>query len=525
MSSECNPETDIDGPRATGTNDNTYVDNLNSNSDNNNDKSENGDIRSAQKQCEIQKISDQVRDKAVKTEEEMAGHTPELGVKYDAKFDLVNILMIGTTASGKTKMTRDLIRGFFKNLTRVYCISTIKMSKEVLIDDNKNFPSHMQVRHYRIITVKDLNNVINTIKGLCEMDQSIDKNVRSVIIFDDVISVANKCTAYGTFLTYCRNYNTSTINIFQAVVSQSTAWKVLVSNCPILIMFQLGFTGTEAARILNTVISMRGATTHSQSWLNRLYIDIVVTNSNYGHLLIDVRPVKAFNVASVRTDITNIFYQRCFAGNPLDEKEYRQFVSKRYKGSMMRIKSLEEFISPDQQTVKQVDSNTYIDNSSRKIVAKRKLKTREAYPAEEDKKVANSSTYPVSQPENEQLRQTTTELSTRKRKSSNKSYLPDCRCQAIKRTSSTVKVSKPSDNESEATLDSENSGTASNCSDDGSYGQQKTTRSAKQRRLSSRRATPSKRYAREIRGREWSGRNKKNEKLKKKANAPINRGK
>ena len=194
---------------------------------------------------------------------------------YDAQFDLINnILLLGTTASGKIQLSRDLIKkGFFKNLTQVYCVSTIKMSKEVLIEDNKNFPSHMRVRHYRINSAQDLSNVIETIKGLCEVDKTDDPDVRSIIVFDDVISVASKGNAYYTFLTYCRKYNVSTINIFQAVINQTNAWKVIVSNCPVLVMFQLGFTSADAARILNSVISMRRATTHSQSWLNRTNIN------------------------------------------------------------------------------------------------------------------------------------------------------------------------------------------------------------------------------------------------------------
>ena len=350
-------------------------------------KDEKQEIRTAgndQKSSEIQRISDRVRDNVIKTEEQLAGTSPEVGVKYDAQFDLVNILMLGTTASGKTHLSRVLIKkGFFKNLTRVYCVSTIKMSAETLAADNKNFPSHMRVRHYRINTASDLSDVIDTIKGLCELDQSENPDVRSLIIFDDVISVGNKCNAYYTFLTYCRKFNTSTINIYQAIVNQSNAWKVIVSNCPILVMFQLGFTGTMAARILNSVISMRGATTNSQSWLNRLFIDTVVTNSNYGHLFIDVTPSKAFNVASVRTDIANIFFQRCFAGNPVDEKEYRSFISARESGSTMIVKSIQDAISPESVDIAQKQDNS---NFSEEKTGRKSLK-RKRYRAEEEKKI------------------------------------------------------------------------------------------------------------------------------------------
>ena len=494
MSSECNPEMEVD-------NISDLNDDVNNDYCNNPDTNDDVNIGSAQKHSEIQRISERVRDKAIKTEEEMAGKNPELGITYDAQFDLVNVLMLGTTASGKTKMSRDLIKkGFFKNLTRVYCVSTIKMSNEVLTEDNKNFPSHMRVRHYRINSAQDLSNVIDTIKGLCELDQSTDKDVRSIIIFDDVISVASRCNAYYTFLTYCRKYNTSTINIFQAVINQTNAWKVIVSNCPILVMFQLGFTSAVAARILNSVISMRGATTHSQSWLNRLFIDIVVTNSNYGHLFIDVTPSKAFNVASVRSDITNIFYQRCFAGNPLDEKEYRQFVSGRYKDSLMRVQSLQDIIPADQQIVKQNDNS---DNNRSKTI--KSTSKRGTYQAEEEKENVNSSTNQKKQEkkekkEDDQLRPATAEISTGKRKSPNQSYLPTCRCQTDKPTSR-FKDSKASDNESETSSDSSSS--------NGSKGDKETSFRSKQRRLSSRRTTP------DIRGRRINARRNRGRKKKK----------
>ena len=191
----------------------------------------------SKKKSEIHTISDRIYDKSIKTEEERAGNSPEIGVKYDAQFDLVNMLMLGTTNSGKTQLSRDLVKkGFFKNLTRVYCVSTIKMSPSMLLEDNKYFPLHMRVRHYRINSAGDLAEVIDTIKSMCEVDQSENPNVRNLIIFDDVISVANRCNTYYTFLTYCRKFNKSTINIFQAVVNQSNAWKVIVSNCPVLVM-------------------------------------------------------------------------------------------------------------------------------------------------------------------------------------------------------------------------------------------------------------------------------------------------
>ena len=110
--------------------------------------------------------------------------------------------MLGTTASGKTKLSRDLMKkGFFKNLTRVYCVSTISMMPRMLAEDNRNFPSHMRVRHYQVNSAGDLTDVIDEIKGLCEEDQRSNPDIRNLIIFDDVISIANKCVAYYTFLT------------------------------------------------------------------------------------------------------------------------------------------------------------------------------------------------------------------------------------------------------------------------------------------------------------------------------------
>ena len=202
---------------------------------------------------------------------------------------------------------------------------------------------------------------------------------------------------------------------------------------------------------------------------------------------IDVTPSKGFDVSSVRTDITNIFFQRCFAGNPLDEKEYNSFISEREEGSTMVVKTLQETISPRQNSdLQNIQKDKKNINNEASLTAQKTYKTgskRKNYQSEEQKnseiEVKNNEN---SNEFNESSQQTSANYNdSRRKRSPDKSYISSHRAATTYRANcSTGTDESQSENEKPCSYQKETTK---------SRNREKRTR----QRLSSRRTAPSSR--------------------------------
>ena len=123
--------------------------------------------------------------------------------KYDAKL-MNNILVLGQTGGGKTVYVEKLIENGFIYGDDLVWISADKLVSSVRFDYQKRFARMDTFAFYQVSATSDLDLLLNgLVPELTERHRETNRN--TLIVFDDLISIADQSRVYSRFLETCRH--------------------------------------------------------------------------------------------------------------------------------------------------------------------------------------------------------------------------------------------------------------------------------------------------------------------------------
>ena len=258
-----------------------------------------------------------------------------------------NLLVIGQAGSGKTYFVENLLaNGFVKGHDLIW-ISSERLSSKVRDDYHDRFKVFQMFRFYVTLSPKDVSGLLQHV--LPQMQERFQKEGRkTVIVFDDLLNIADKSDEYTRFLANSRHYGVITINIFQAF-RNSVRWDAIKANSQMLALFKLSLqAGRVISQVSNIIIGHHEGISKKDSWLYKLFVDVVLNSSQYNHLLIDLRAEADFSPCRFRSQADNRYTQLCYfdSGRHNSYTTYRAIRSK--KGSKSRCFQITAIIYKDQ---------------------------------------------------------------------------------------------------------------------------------------------------------------------------------
>ena len=102
------------------------------------------------------------------------------------------------------------------------------------------------------------------------------------------------------------------------------------------------------SQVSNIIIGHHEGISKKDSWLYKLFVDVVLNSSQYNHLLIDLRAEADFSPCRFRSQADNRYTQLCYfdSGRHNSYTTYRAIRSK--KGSKSRCFQITAIIYKDQ---------------------------------------------------------------------------------------------------------------------------------------------------------------------------------
>ena len=167
-----------------------------------------------------------------------------------------NLLVIGQAGSGKTYFVENLLaNGFVKGHDLIWISSERPLSK-VRDDYHDRFKVFQMFRFYVTLSPKDVSGLLQHV--LPQMQERFQNEGRkTVIVFDDLLNIADKSDEYTRFLANSRHYGVITINIFQAF-RNSVRWDSIKANSQMLALFKLSLQVGRVISIEHNNRSPRG---------------------------------------------------------------------------------------------------------------------------------------------------------------------------------------------------------------------------------------------------------------------------
>ena len=180
--------------------------------------------------------------------------------------------------------------------------------------------THMNVQFYQVQLTSDIDVLLNEL--IPRLTERYRKTGRlTLLVFDDLISIADQLRVYSRFLATCRHYGVTTINIFKTYRG-THCWDGIKANCQTLVLFKMGLASpTVISQVCNVNIGSSGnAKTKRDNWLYRLFTENVLNRGDYNHLLIDMHAQTSFSPTRFRSQTANLYTQRCYfdRGNKTD---------------------------------------------------------------------------------------------------------------------------------------------------------------------------------------------------------------
>ena len=128
----------------------------------------------------------------------------------------------------------------------------------------------------------------------------------TLIIFDELINIADKSSVYARFLAMCRHYGVVTINMFQTFRATHN-WDGIKGNCQTLVLFKVTLASNSViSQVCNVNIgSGWGTKSKKENWLYRLFTDVVMNRGRYAHLIVDMRASSTYNPTRFRSQTAN----------------------------------------------------------------------------------------------------------------------------------------------------------------------------------------------------------------------------
>ena len=262
------------------------------------------------------------------------------GLRYNGKFNS-HMLIIGSTGTGKTTYVEKILENGFLEGDELMWISSEQVSKETRLRYSEKFQYFKTISFYEISKAVDVleffDEVIPTLKK--KYTESNGK-YKTIMVFDDLLTITDKTEKFGIFLASCRHYGVLAVNIFQGF-RNTDKWDNIKANSPILVVFKLGLmSGRVITQIANVVAnSTEQAISKQKNWLHRAFSDTVIKSQKHQHMLIDLQARSGFNPTMFRSNTDNMYCQECFFDSG-DEMHYTKFKAIRDKGDEFQIVSV-----------------------------------------------------------------------------------------------------------------------------------------------------------------------------------------
>ena len=238
-----------------------------------------------------------------------------------------NLLVVGQTGSGKTVYVENLIECGFVRGNKLIWVSSEVLTRTTREAYHKRFKSFETFAFFQARDKKDLTLLLNDMEGDIRKNHE-DTDHQTVIVFDDLLNIADKCEAYSTFLSTCRHIGVRTINMFQGF-RNCDKWDNIKANCQTVVVFKLGWLAHRLiSQITNVAIRGDRVVPKRSRWLYKVYQDHVMGKGNYNHLMVDLRSESENNLTCFRSQTDNPRVQVCYfdAGNQTD---YQMFHAAR----------------------------------------------------------------------------------------------------------------------------------------------------------------------------------------------------
>ena len=142
-----------------------------------------------------------------------------------------NLLVLGQVGSGKTYYVENLLANGFVKAHDIVWTSSEKLPDSTRASYHERFKTFELFSFYMVPTPKDMNKLL--IALLPQMKERFQNEKRkTVMVFDDLLNIADKSDEYTRLLANSRHYGVVTINIFQAF-RNAERWDNIKANSQI----------------------------------------------------------------------------------------------------------------------------------------------------------------------------------------------------------------------------------------------------------------------------------------------------
>ena len=217
-----------------------------------------------------------------------------------------NIMILGKTGSGKTSLVQRWgLNGFFK-VNKVYWISSLELDENRKTEIDSSFNQDVVFTVAPNVTI--LEKVIHELKIIAEQKQQeretesfderdfIGEKTRydSLVVFDDMSTIADRSNVFGHFLTVSRKFNYVCVYIFHIINSKdSDLWNIISSQTHIYCFLNVGtlapkIKGLISENCIRSAYDKNNYLTRNNMWLTKLICSLF-NNHTKEHVLIDNR--------------------------------------------------------------------------------------------------------------------------------------------------------------------------------------------------------------------------------------------
>ena len=235
-----------------------------------------------------------------------------------------NLLVIGQAGSGKTTFVETLLANGFVKSDDIVWVSSEKLTDDVRASYHDRFKCFENFSFYIVSSGKDVNRLLLNLLPQMKERYQLEKR-RTVMVFDDLLNIADKSDEYTHFLANSRHFGVITIHIFQAF-RNTDRWDNIKSNCQMLVLFKLSLQAKRViSQVADIIIGHNEGIPKKESWLYRLFVDVVLNSTTYRHLLIDLRAEADFTPSRFRSQTANPHTQLCY----FDSGRHKTYITYR----------------------------------------------------------------------------------------------------------------------------------------------------------------------------------------------------
>ena len=265
-------------------------------------------------------------------------------ISYSSNLD-GNIMILGKTGSGKTSLVQKWGLGGFFKINKVYWISSLELSESRKTEIDSSF--HQDVVFTVAPNVSVLERVINELQIIGEQRQQergydssdetdpIGEKTRydSLVVFDDMSTIADRSRVFGHFLTVSRKFNYVCVYIFHIVNSKdSDLWNIIASQTSIYVFLNIGTLSPKiktliAENCIRSEFDRNNYLTRSNMWLSKL-ITSLFNNHSKEHVLIDNRESCGYK-CKIRSRSNELQTQICYYPVENDNRYFNKYTTVR----------------------------------------------------------------------------------------------------------------------------------------------------------------------------------------------------